>query len=71
MGKSQNETIALAYEVLEDFGVLTDDCHEQFGDSNIKIHGIKGYMDPDNRNHKKMESANCLNQYGEFVLIGC
>ena len=71
MGKSQNETIALAYEVLEDFGVLTDDCHEQFGDSNIKIHNIKGYMDPDNRNHKKMESANCLNQYGEFVLIGC
>ena len=40
MGKSQNETIALAYEVLEDFGVLTDDCHEQFG-SNIKIHNIK------------------------------
>jgi hypothetical protein len=70
MGKSQNETIALAYEVLEDFGVLTDDCYEQFG-SNIKIHNIKGYMDPDNRNYKKMKDANCLNMYGEFVLIGC
>ena len=71
MGKSQNQTIELAYRVLEDFGVLTDDCHEEFGDSNIKIHGIKGIMDPANRNYKKMKSANCLNVHNEFVLIGC